>query len=54
MLLLEKCSVNKIADRFGELNENEIQVSLENSVPKNIEKATYFRMKVFMVDKLIN
>ena len=32
--LVEKCNVNKMADRFGELSENKIQVLLENSDPK--------------------
>ena len=41
-----QCKQN--GDWFGEvLNENEIQVSLENSVPKSTEKATNFGMKVF-------
>ena len=47
MLLVEKCTANKMADRFGELNENEIQVLYENNVPQTTEKATNFRMKVF-------
>ena len=35
-----------MADRFGHLNENEIQVLLENT-PKYTKKATKFGMKVF-------
>ena len=36
-----------MAERFGHLNENEIQVLLEKSTPKCTEKATKFGMKVF-------
>ena len=34
-------------DLHGELNESEIQVLLENSVPKTTKKATNFGMEVF-------
>ena len=40
-------TVIKMAEKFGELNEHETQVLLENSVPKITEKATNFRIKVF-------
>ena len=36
-----------MADRFGELLENEIEVLYANSVSKYTEKATNFVMKVF-------
>ena len=36
-----------MAERFGHLNENEIQVLLEKSTPKCTEKVTKFGMKVF-------
>ena len=41
-----------MADRFGELNENEIQVFLENSITKTTEKAKNFGMKVFNGSKM--
>ena len=36
-----------MADWFGGLKENEIQILLENGVPKITGKATNFEMNVF-------
>ena len=43
--MVEKCTVNKMADRFGELNENEIQVLLINGVSKTTGYKGYCRSK---------
>ena len=52
ILLVEKSTVNKMADRFEELIENAIQILLENSVTKTTEKATNFEWKRLMVGKM--
>ena len=49
ILLVKKCNVDKMADRFARraIDEGEFQVLLENGVPKTTEKAKKFGMKVF-------